>query len=92
MGDDALGYRLVIERPIDIVGGGGGPDIGRHLQVETHGLANLSLPIEYTDDGIDIQIADINGIHQASTAVRLSSGQRGAARTPRSSACPANRR
>ncbi len=63
--DQPLGDALVAERIVDLVARRGFRDVGRHLDIEADGLADLAFPVVDADDGFDLQLVNENDIHRA---------------------------
>src|SRR5690606_4357597 len=61
--DQPLGDFLVVDGILDPVGGGCPPDIGAHFDIQADDLADLALPVVYTDNGIDLKVFDKNLVH-----------------------------
>ena len=60
---NALGDCLVVQRVVDAVRGRCIADIGRHVQIDHDGLADLALPVPDPDDGVDLQVVKKNDVH-----------------------------
>ena len=54
-----------------LLGGAGLGDIGRHFQVDTHGLPNLLLPLPDSHDRLDPQFVQKNGVRMRFTIHRI---------------------
>ena len=49
----ALGDFLVVDRVFDAIAGRGFANVGRHLQIDDHGLLDAPLPFPDADDAFD---------------------------------------
>ena len=69
--DHRLGHGLVVERVLDGIAGGRALDVDRHVEVNGERLGGAPLPLPDADDAVDLEVVQIDDIHEGGTITNL---------------------